>query len=222
MGQHTVCSVVCTYREIVYHERVAKQHYAESVPLKDKQKYEKFLAEGEELVLVTSLSHGYLREIGIMTFAFPGLVFMIGITVYEYVKTSGNTKAVGAGLLLGLGIALLLGVIRGVMAYHANKFLLTTRRVLVKKGFFAVDLTSALYDKITHIEVVQNFMDRLLLHHGRIIINTAGMNKNEIILPYVDYPIEFKNVLERLINREREQMGRQTGPVQTLEGELID
>lgn len=206
----------------MYYESVAKQHYSESPSLKDKQKYEKFLAEGEEIVLVTSLSQAYLRRLCIFTLAFPGLLLMIGLMVFEYVKKGGDTQAGGYGLLIGLGISLVLGILRSIMGYHANKFILTTKRVLVKRGFFAVDLTSALYDKITHIEVVQNFMDRILLHHGKVVINTAGMNKNEIVLPYVDFPIEFKNILERLINREREQVGRQTGPVQTLEGEIVD
>lgn len=83
-------------------------------------------------------------------------------------------------------------------------------------------MTSALYDKITHIEVEQGFLDRLIMKHGTVIVNTAGMNKAEIKIEYVDAPIEFKNLLERLINRERESFGRPTGPVVAVEGEVIE
>ena len=86
---------------------------------------------------------------------------------------------------------------------------------------FGVKLTTTLYDKITHLEVDQTIMDRLLLHHGSIIINTAGVTKGEIILKYVDYPLELKNLLERLINREREQFGLRSSPLQAVEGEII-
>jgi len=105
--------------------------------------------------------------------------------------------------------------------YHSNRYLLTTRRVIIKKGIFGVKLTTTLYDKITHLEVDQTIVDRLLLHHGNIIINTAGVTKGEIVLRYVDYPLELKNLLERLINREREQFGLRSTPLQTVEGEII-
>ena len=32
----------------------------------------------------------------------------------------------------------------------------------------------------------------------------------------------IKNLLERMINREREQYGGHSGPVTTIEGELVD
>jgi len=201
---------------------MSKQHYKENVPLKQKEKFAKYLAEGEEIVLVTGFSEAYLRRMFILALGFPGLVFMIGGMGYAYFKHPADSQALGVGLLIGLLLGIASGVIRAVITYKSNRYILTTRRVLVKKGFLSVDLQTAMYDKITHIEVMQHFMDRLLLHHGRLIINTAGVNKNEIILPYVDYPIELKNILERLINREREQLGHQTGSVQTLEGEIVD
>jgi uncharacterized membrane protein YdbT with pleckstrin-like domain len=197
---------------------VAKQHYKDSPSLKEKEAFKKYLAEDEELVIATSLSQAYLRKVFIIALAFPGAIFMLlGLGLAQF-----NTANLGYGLLAGLALAIVFGFLKAFLDYHANRYLLTTRRVLVKKGFFAVDLTSAMYDKITHIEVVQGFMDRTLLHHGNIIINTAGVNKNEIKLNYVDYPIEFKNLLERLINREREHYGKPTGVISTIEGEVVD
>jgi len=92
---------------------------------------------------------------------------------------------------------------------------------MVKRGVLAVKLTSALFDKITHLEVDQSLFDKLLYHHGTIIVHTAGAQNDEMILRYVDYPIEFKNLIERLINRQRERYGIRAGAVETVEGEML-
>lgn len=196
---------------------MAKFHYRESPTQKQKNAFKKYLSEDEELVLVTGLSKAYTRSNFIIYLLFPGMVFLgLGL---------------GFGWLLGLGKiwALVLGItgmflsalIRILHVYHANRYLLTTRRVVIKKGLFSVKLTAALFDKITHLEVDQSIVDRLLLHHGTIIVNTAGLNKGEIMLRYVDYPMELKNLLERLINREREQFGLRGVSLTEVEGEVI-
>lgn len=197
---------------------MAKQHYKEAPSLNEKDAFKKYLAEDEELVLATGLSRAFLRRTFIIALAFPGAIFMLLGMLLAHL----NGSNLGYGLLTGLIFAIVYGIFRTTLVYHGNRYLLTTRRVLVKKGFFAVDLTSAMYDKITHIEVVQTFIDRAILHHGSIIINTAGVNKNEIRLKYVDYPLEFKNLLERLINREREHYGKPTGVISTIEGEIVE
>ena len=71
---------------------------------------------------------------------------------------------------------LFVAILKTLHTYHANRYLLTTSRVIIKKGLFNIKLTATLYDKITHLEVDQSFFDRMLLHHGDIIINTAGMS----------------------------------------------
>ncbi|MBI2600283.1 PH domain-containing protein [Candidatus Daviesbacteria bacterium] len=196
---------------------MSKFHYKESPSEKQKDAFKKYLSEDEELVLVTGLSQAFLRSKFIMYLLFPGLLlFGLGL---------------GLGWLLGIGKiwALVLAfvgmfaasILKTMHLYHSNRYLLTTRRIIIKKGIFGVKLTAALFDKITHLEVDQSFMDRLLLHHGTIIINTAGGNKDEISLKYVDYPMELKNLLERLINREREQFGLRGATLTEVEGEII-
>ena len=196
---------------------MAKFHYRESPTQKQKETFKKYLSEDEELVLATGLSHAFMRNKLIIYMLFPGMLFFgLGI---------------GIGWLLGIGKiwALIWGLVGLVSSstlktmhlYHSNRYLLTTRRVVIKKGIFGVKLSATLFDKITHLEVDQSFIDRLLLHHGSIIINTAGMNKGEINLKYVDYPMELKNLLERLINREREQFGLRGATLTEVEGEII-
>lgn len=197
--------------------QMGKATYKE-VTAEQKKNFAPYLAEDEELVIATGFGKNYIRHRFAYYLIFPGGIAILGAVVYCYLYGTNY----GYGLLVGLLAAMVIAYIKSIWTYHANRYLLTTRRVIVKKGFFAVKLTSALYDKITHIEVDQTLFDRLVMRHGNIIINTAGANKDEIKLNFVDSPIELKNMLERLINRERERFGGQTGPVVTLEGEIVD
>lgn len=197
---------------------MAKQRYSEGASSKEKQTFLKYLAEDEELVLATGYGKNYIRHRFAYYVLLPGIVFiLVGIGVGYLFKFN-----LGIGLLLGLILATAVAFLKTVWTYHSHRYLLTTKRVIIKKGFFTVGLTSALYDKITHIEVEQGILDRMIMKHGAVIVNTAGMNKGEIRLNFIDYPIDFKNLLERLINREREQFGRPTGPVMAVEGELVE
>lgn len=196
---------------------MAKFHYRESPSQKQKDTFRKYLSEDEELVLVTGLSQAYIRSQFIIFLLFPGMLFLgLGLGL-GWLLGIGRVWA----LVLGLAGMLMSAIIRILHVYHANRYLLTTRRVVIKKGLFSVRLTAALFDKITHLEVDQSMMDRLLLHHGTIIVNTAGLNKGEISLKSVDYPLELKNLLERLINREREQFGLRGVNLTEVEGEII-
>lgn len=195
-----------------------KQKYSEGPAQREKDSFAKYLSEDEELILATGYSNYFLRQKFAIYFMIFGAIFILaglGIAYqFEYQLVYGLT--------LGFIGALFFSYLKTVHVYHSHRYLLTTRRVMIKEGFFNVKLTSALYDKITHIEVDQGFVERIIMHHGTVIINTAGMNKVEIRLDFVDSPIEFKNLLERLINREREQYGRGTGPVVALEGEIVE
>ncbi len=197
---------------------MSKKHYQEPASEKEKKFYAKFLAEDEELVLVTGFSPVFLRQGLILSIGFPGFIYIILIVLAAWLLKMRWDIA----LLVGLGVAVVMATLRMIHTDHANRYLLTTRRVMIKKGVFAVKLSTALYDKITHIEVEQGFVDRLFLNHGKLIIHTAGSNHDEIALDNIEAPVEFKNLLERLINREREQWGRPGGPVVSLEGELVD
>lgn len=195
-----------------------KRYYEENATDEEKKRYDKYTADDEELVLVTGLAKLYLRHQLLYFILFPGIIAVaagFGIAYF-----TGNNP--GVGMLLGLVVAMIFGWWRMMVLDWSTKYLLTTRRVVVKKGLMSVRIATALYDKITHIEVEQGFVDRVFLNHGTVVINTAGSNKDELILNYIEAPIQFKNLLERLINREREHFGKGTGPVVTVEGELVE
>ena len=196
---------------------MAKLHYKESPTQKQRDAFKKYLSEDEDLVLVTNFSKAYIRSKYVLYLFFPGLLFFaIGLGLGWFLALS-KSWALGVATLLLNASALL----KTMHIFHANRYLLTTRRLIIKQGLFSVKLTAALYDKITHLEVDQSIVDRMILHHGHIIVNVAGMHKGEIILKYVDYPLELKNLLERLINREREQFGLRGATLTEVEGEII-
>lgn len=197
---------------------MSKKHYQEPSTEKEKKTFSRFLAEDEELVLVTGYSPVFLRQSMIIAIGFPGIIYFLIVLLVGWLAKLDW----GIIVLIGLVVAVVMAILRMIHTDHANRYLLTTRRVMIKKGVFAVKLSTALYDKITHIEVEQGFVDRLFLNHGKLLIHTAGSNQDEIVLDNIEAPVEFKNLLERLINREREQWGRPGGPVVSLEGELVD
>ena len=196
---------------------LGRKHHPEEIK-RPKKAFEEFLSEDEEMVLATGFGKNYIRHKFIYLLLWPGAIPFALVVGLAYYFGFG----LGIGLLVGLVVALIWALILTIWHYHAHRYILTTRRVIIKKGLISVRLTSALYDKVTHIEVEQGIMDRLIMKHGNIIINTAGGNKDEILITAIDEPIKFKNLLERLINRERERFGTQSGPVVTLEGEIVD
>jgi uncharacterized membrane protein YdbT with pleckstrin-like domain len=204
---------------------MGKSKVTDGASLKDKKHFAKFLSEDEELVLATGFGKNYIRHRFAYYIMLPGIVLILAPTIYAYFKyryADNGPQMTVYGMLVGLVLASIFALIKTIWLYHSHRYLLTTRRVIIKDGFFAVKLITALYDKITHIEVDQGFMDRLIMKHGNIIINTAGGNKDELKMKYVDNPLDVKNLLERLINRERESAGRSSGQVLAVEGELVE
>ncbi len=194
-----------------------KLHYRDSPSEAEMKAFKPYLSEDEDLILATGFGHTHLRQKFILQLLLPyGVFILAGLGLAYYLKWN-----LGVGLLGGLVLSAGASFLKTLHLYHSHRYLLTTRRVIIKKGLFAVKLISAMYDKITHIEVDQSFLDKLLYHHGTIIVATAGMNKAEITLEYVDYPIELKNLMERLINREREHFGVRGGSVTAVEGEIL-
>lgn len=191
---------------------MAREHYNKEPSENDKKKYAKFLAAAEELTLITGYGSLYLRQRFIIQLLLPGGIFFIVGLIWAYF-----TKIdLYFGLILGFILSIIFSIFLTWIIKVSHKYILTTRRVIIREGFLSLKISTALYDKITHIEVDQGFMDRLFLHHGTVILNTAGGEKDQIILKYVAYPLEFKNILERLIHEERRHFDI-GGPIETLE-----
>ncbi|MEK7565485.1 MAG: PH domain-containing protein [Patescibacteria group bacterium] len=140
---------------------------------KDKTKYSRYLASGEEIIAI----------------------FKIG-DKYFWMQTITSIPLI----LLLIGIPRLLKILH---LRHAKTYILTNRRVLVKDGIFSTELTSAPYDKITHITVKEDFLPKIAYGIGDITIHTAGPTPVEIDLVKVFQPVKIKNLIEELMVKEK-------------------
>jgi len=142
---------------------------------KVRKEYQKYLIPGEELVLVTGIGNRYFW-----------LKFLFNLPF---------------GLIL-IGLPSLSRLYR---EKHSVRYILTNHRFIIKRGLFSIKVTSAPYDKVTHITVDESFTNRFIYNAGDISLITAGFDQREIVISHVGDPIRFKNFMEHLILRDKQK-----------------
>lgn len=190
-------------------------HYQEDISEHDRSRFSHLLAGDEEMMLLTGLSRMYLLQKFTHTLIFPGIIIVL-ISLGLAYFTSKNAVNPMTAILLGWLLALFIAYLSMHAIKRSVKYILTNKRVVVKKGLLKINLTSAPFDKITQIEIDQGLFDKHLFRHGTIRINIAGLDHKEIELDYVDSPLEFKNILERLIHFERGSLGGRRQPIEEV------
>ena len=111
--------------------------------------------------------------------------------------------AASAALTLG---SLTLGIIiAGIGAFYfgfylktANAFAFTNKRILVHRGWLSTKLISTDYTKVTDAMVTEPFLDRIIYHTGSLEIDSAGTNRENVVLAHVEHPYEIKKKLDEL------------------------
>jgi len=144
---------------------------------KQKSKYADYLAEGEEIVAVFGIGNKYF--------------WMNVIPLF----------------ILSLPLVGLPFLFKLIHLRHRLTYILTDRRVLIKDGVLSVKITTAPYDKITHITVREDFFKKISWNIGDITIHTAGPTPVEIDLVKVQNPMRVKNLIEELMIKERSLLG---------------
>lgn len=144
-----------------------------------KHKFADYLGEGEEIVAVFGIGNKY---------------FWL------------NAISLGILSIPLVGLPFLLKLIH---LRHSKTYILTDRRVLVKDGVLSRKITSAPYDKITHITVRETFINKMSYNIGDITLHTAGAGPVaiEVDLIKVQNPMQVKNLIEELIVKERSLLG---------------
>lgn len=79
----------------------------------------------------------------------------------------------------------------------SHEYILTDKRLIIKKGWLSTNTLSVRYSRITDIKVTQGFIDKIL-KLGTISINTAGGEDYEIVLPHISKPYDLKQELHVL------------------------
>lgn len=140
---------------------------------KEQRKFARYLSPDEEIVSVSTISPKYFRS-----------MFLSWLLLTP--------------ILIGIP-----GLLRILRKRATLRYIFTTRRVMIKEGFLSVTVTTAPFDKISHISVKQSLVERLAFNDGHIVIHTAGPTGVEMLIEHVEHPFELKNTLDSLIDRER-------------------
>lgn len=174
-----------------------------------KKKFERYLADGEEVITVFGIGDRYYWY---SIFSYVMIVFFLAfypqiIVLFPQFK---DLASYSYWLFAPAAVAALIGlpfVLRLVHLRHKITYILTDRRLLIKDGVFSVRLTSAPYDKITHLTVREDFFKKISYQIGDIVIHTAGPTPIETDIIKVQHPMHVKNLLEELMIKERSLLG---------------
>ena len=152
------------------------------------EQYKKFLAPNEKVIRVIGYANSELVLDFIYGFS-PAL--LLGLF------TGFDITAIVIGLLLGLYF-----ILGGLYKKLTLKYLVTDKRVVLKKGLIGQSTVSADYSKVTDVTVQQGILGRLILHTGTIVLNTAGTDMAEIILKWVQDPFKTKDIIYEQLHKK--------------------
>lgn len=172
---------------------------------RQREKFGHYLAEGESIVAVFGIGDRYFW-LNVVSYFLLVAILIAYPLVLSQLPDFANLGQWGYLLYLPAALVGIIGlpyILRLVHLKHKMAYILTDRRVLVKDGVLSVKLTSAPYDKITHLTVKEDFLKRISYQIGDITIHTAGPTPIETDLIKVQYPMQIKNLLEELIVKER-------------------
>jgi len=139
--------------------------------------WQKVLSDGEKVEYEFSYGDRYLK-IGLIAGIVLSVILMFGFIGF---------------ILLPIEIFLWAFYFR-----VANSYAFTNKRVLIHKGWLSTHTTSIDFHKITDVSVVEPFLDRIIYHTGSILIDTAGMSGDDIILKHIEHPYEVQKKLNLL------------------------
>ncbi len=109
----------------------------------------------------------------------------------------GTKGVAGFTALLILGI---LWMVRTLMVYSLNVFILTDMRIIDvdQRGFFNRSVSECLYRNIQDVSIRVKGLAATMFHYGNIIIQTAGSASN-VELEGVKDPQKVQEVISRLV-----------------------
>lgn len=185
------------------------EHKIKSPSEKQKTRVSKYLAAGEEVVAVFGIGEKYfwyslLSYLMIVIFLAVYPQILIKFPQFESFNQYQNWLFVPAVIVFFIGLPF---VLRLIHLRHRMTYVLTDRRLLIKDGVFSVKITSAPYDKITHLTVKEDFFKKISYQIGDIVIHTAGPTPIETDILKVQHPMHVKNLLEELMIKERSLLG---------------
>ncbi len=110
----------------------------------------------------------------------------------------------GLAMVVSIVVGLTIGLAMVVYALYfraARNYQLTTQRVITTMGFVSRRTISAEYEDITDIQVSQDPFERFILNAGRVSINTAGGDIQEIQLERIADPYQISDQIREFCER---------------------
>ncbi len=144
-----------------------------------------YLQSGEEIK--------YKAKLHSLLFFQPAFILLLGIVTIS--SADIPTLQHGGILILFLGFILLL---QRIFIKVSSQFLVTNRRVIVKKGMMGYRVTELELAKCEGVGVNQNLLGRLL-NYGTLCITAGSLTKWYC---YVEDPFSFKREIETQMENE--------------------
>ena len=155
-----------------------------------RKKLEKLLAQGEEVICVTSIGNIYFWS-----------------KIITYLPLA----------LILIGLPKLLAIIRMRQSYT---YALTNRRFVIIRGIFSRKIVTAPLGAITHVTIEQSFSQRFFYNTGHLVIITAGFDQREIVIENIGNPVQFKILIEELTENIDRQKVKKEDNQKTEESQL--
>jgi len=149
--------------------------------------YSKFLTPNEKIIKVIEYAKAEL----LWNLFWGFLPILVAALISGF-----DIMAIVIGLLLGLYFIFI-----GLYRKFTLKYIVTDKRVVLKKGLIGQSTISADYSRVTDVTVEQGILGRLVLHTGSILLNTAGTDLEEITLKWVQDPFSAKNLIYEQLHK---------------------
>ncbi len=144
------------------------------------------LGENERILLVTR-QHGFVL--------FSSIIAEIVVTLIVIVTISALTAMVNP--LAGFGFLLLLIplaiMLRDILVWSNQQYIVTNRRVIQVSGIFSKDVVDSSLEKVNDVKMTQSFFGRMF-DYGDVEILTASETGDNLFKRIGD-PVKFKTAM---------------------------
>jgi len=129
------------------------------------------------------------------------LVFSLIIFIYSTLHSFGNFQLAMAPSIFKIAswLTLILGVlylINAVITYYFTEYVITNRRIMVRRGLIARNTRELLLQKVEGVDLVRTILGRML-GYGTIVVTGVGGSKD--FFSNVPTPLQFRKLAQEQI-----------------------
>ena len=167
------------------------------------------LGEGESIVFA-SRQHGFVLFTRLLAeLVLIALLVALAVFALQWTGPEGQFVAIGAAII---GVLVLLSVLKDVLRWRNDQFVVTDRRVLQLKGVFNKSVMDSSLEKINDVQLAQSLFGRMF-DYGTIEILTASEEAINRMVNIAN-PVEFKRAMQDARARYDGYLQQATRPAQ--------